>query len=112
MPEKLTEKAILFCDKGAKPSELKVTSQDFCKAESKLIATEQDKQTESNIPNFGACSITRSTCSPKPIKWDKTAKKDTINNYKILTNESTCQCSSGGKISIQHKGHVEKHEIN
>jgi hypothetical protein len=29
MPEKITEKAILICNKGAKPSELKVTSQDF-----------------------------------------------------------------------------------
>ena len=50
MPQKLTETALLLCDKGTKPSQLKVTSQTFSKAEGKLIATEQDKQTEGNIP--------------------------------------------------------------
>lgn len=111
MPQKLTEKAILFCDKGAKPSQLKVTSQTFSKAENKLIATEQDKQPETNIPNFGICTVTRSTCTPAVIQWDKTTEKDTINNYKILTEESTCQCTAGGKISVQDKGHGEKHDI-
>jgi hypothetical protein len=111
MPEKITEKAILICDKGAKPSELKVTSQDFCMAANKLIATENDKKADTNIPNFSACAVTRSQCSPAPIKWEKTAEKDTINDFKILTSESTCQCSIGGKISVQFKGHNEKHEL-
>jgi len=110
MPQKLTDKATLFCDKGEKPSQLKVTSQTFSKAENKLIATEQDKQTETNIPNFGTCIITRSKCNPTVIKWDKTTEKDIINNYKILTEDSTCQCSVGGKISVQDKGHRGKHE--
>lgn len=111
MPQKLTEQAILLCDKGAKPSQLKVTSQDYCKADNKLVATEQDKQAESNIPNFGMCAITKSTCSPAVIQWDKATEKDTLNGYKILTEESTCQCTVGGKISVQHKGHGEKHGI-
>ena len=112
MPQKITEKAILVCDKGAKPSELKVTSQDFCTADGKLIATEKDKQAETNIPNFSACSVTRSKCNPVPVKWQKTADKDTINDHKILTEESTCNCSIGGIIAIRHKGHDEKHEVN
>lgn len=110
MPQKLTEKALLFCDKGAKPSQLKVTSQTFSKAEDKLVATEQDKQPETNIPSFGVCAITKSKCTPAIIKWDNTTEKDTINNYKILTEESTCNCSVGGKISVKAKGHSEKHE--
>ena len=112
MPQKLTETALLLCDKGAKPSQLKVTSQTFAKAEDKLIATELDKQPETNIPNFGACAVTHSKCSPAPIKWDKTTEKDTINTYKILTEDSTCQCAVGGKIAVQHKGHGEQHDIN
>lgn len=111
MAQKLTEKAILFCDKGTKPSQLKVTSQTFSKAEDKLIATEQDKQPEINIQNFGICAVTKSKCSPTVIKWDKTTEKDSINNYKILTEDSTCRCTIGGKISCQHKGHGEKHSI-
>jgi hypothetical protein len=109
MPQKLTEKATLLCDKGVAPSQLKVTSQTFVKAEDKLVATEHDKQPETNIPNFGACTVTHSKCSPAPIKWDKTTEKDTINNYKILTEDSTCQCAVGGKITVQNKGHGEKH---
>lgn len=112
MPEKITEKAILLCNKGAKPSKLKVTSQGFCEADGKLIATENDKHAETNIPNISACSITRSKCNPVPIKWENTAEKDTINNYKILTEESTCQCNVGGKISINFKGHDEKHKVD
>lgn len=109
MPHKLTEKAILFCDKGAKPSQLKVTSQTFSKAENKLIATEQDKQPEINIQSFGTCTITKSKCIPTIIKWEKTTEKDTINNFKILTEDSTCQCTVGGKINVQYKGNGEKH---
>ncbi|KMQ67364.1 hypothetical protein ACM39_14500 [Chryseobacterium sp. FH2] len=110
MPQKLTEKALLLCNKGAKPSQLKVTSQTFSKAENKLIATEQDKQPETNVPSFGVCTVTRSKCTPAIIKWEKTTEKDTINNFKVLTDESTCQCTVGGKISIQDKGYGEKHD--
>ncbi|WP_212004708.1 DUF4280 domain-containing protein [Chitinophaga sp. HK235] len=111
MPQKITEKAILTCDKGVKPSSLKVTSQQFCMAENKLIATEQDIAPEVNIPNFGMCSITRSQCVPAPTAWDKTTSKDTINDLRILTTESYCQCAIGGKISVQHKGFGENHEL-
>ena len=80
MPQKLTETALLLCNKGATPSQLKVTSQTFSKAEDKLVATEQDKQSESNIPSFGVCTNTKSKCTPAIIKWNKTTEKDTINN--------------------------------
>ena len=42
MPQKVTHSAQLQCDKGTKPSELKVTSQDFSSFEDNLIATEQE----------------------------------------------------------------------
>lgn len=112
MPEKITEKALLFCDKGAKPSQLIVTSQDFCQADGKLIATEQDKQAEVNVPSFGTCAVTKSSCTPLIIKWNKTTTKDEINSFKLLTEDSTCQCVIGGKISIKDKGHTEKHSLD
>jgi len=110
MPQKITENAILLCNKGSKPSQLKVTSQTFSKADNKLIATELDKIPELNIPNFAVCTVTKIKCTPTVIKWDKTAKKDSINTFKILTEESTCQCVLGGKISIKDKGHTQKFE--
>ena len=112
MADKITEGAILLCDKGVKPSQLKVTSQDFCKAQEKLIATAQDLLPEVNIPNFGVCSIMRSNCIPSILKWNDTAEIDSINEQKILTEDSTCNCTVGGKISIQHKGHTEIHSVD
>lgn len=111
MPEIITEKASLSCDKGAAPSTLKVTSNCFYQADGKLIATEEDKQTEINIGSFGICSVTKIKCFPVVIKWENTAKDTCINNHKILTEKSTCHCGSGGKISVTSKGHREKHEV-
>jgi Domain of unknown function (DUF4280) len=116
MPQKLTDTATLQCDQGTTPSKLTVTSQDFCKAEDKLIATEKDKQPNANIKPFGQCKLKPSSggylpCMPAPTLWQKTAKKDEINGFKILTDDSTCQCSIGGKIAVQNKGHSERHEV-
>jgi hypothetical protein len=112
MPEKLTEQATLICDKGTAPAQLKVTSQTFSYANDKLVATEQDKATNINIASFGVCAITRSTCIPAAIAWQHTTQKDDINGFKILTEDSTCMCSIGGTISVQHKGHSEMHETD
>ncbi|PZF70987.1 DUF4280 domain-containing protein [Taibaiella soli] len=111
MPQKITEHAMLLCDKGTATGQLKVTSQNFCKAADKFIATEQDKQAEVNIPGFGNCTVTKNKCVAAIIQWNQTSGKDTINGYKILTENSICQCSVGGKITIQNKGHTETHEI-
>ncbi|KQB37499.1 DUF4280 domain-containing protein [Flavobacterium aquidurense] len=110
MPQKITESAQLKCDKGTTPSFLQVTSQDFSKADDKLIATEEDKKANENIRPFGSCKLKYyQTCNPQPINWQNTASKDTINEFKILTEKSTCLCSIGGKISIDNVGHSEKH---
>ena len=57
MPQKVTATAQLQCDKGTKPSELKVTCQNFSTFEDKLIATEQDAKPNENILPFGNCSL-------------------------------------------------------
>ena len=111
MPQKITETALLQCDKGAVPSQLKVTSQNFCRANNKLIATEKDKQAETNVPNFEVCAVTKSKCSPALIMWQELSQKDTINDLKFLTEKSTCQCSKGGKVSLKNTGHIENHSV-
>nr|WP_315026244.1 DUF4280 domain-containing protein [uncultured Chryseobacterium sp.] len=110
MPQIITENACLSCDKGAASSFLKVTSNALCRAANQLIATENDKQTGMNISSFGMCSITQIPCIPAVAMWSDTAHTQTINNMKILTVKSTCQCSMGGKISVVNKGHGENHE--
>ena len=116
MPQIITNTAELSCNQGTAKSNLTVTSQDFVTIEDKSIATEGDKQANVNIMPFGQCKLKPSTsgylpCMPAPIKWEQTAEKDTINDLKILTEKSTCQCAVGGKISVTHKGHNEQHEI-
>ena len=116
MPQKITDTAQLSCNQGTAPSNLSVTSQNFSTAEGKHIATEQDKQANTNIKPFGQCKLKPSSggylpCIPAPTVWQKTTEKDTINNYKILTEDSFCMCSTGGKIGVADKGHGEKHEI-
>lgn len=111
MPQKITDTALLLCDKGAIPTQLAVTSQSFSYANKKLIATEQDKQENVNIKPFGICSVTQKKCVPQIVNWLQTTPKDQINGYKIVTEDSYCMCSLGGKITIQQKGHQEEHEM-
>ena len=99
MPQHITDTTQLKCDKGTTPAPIAVTSQSFMHIEGKLQATEDDKQPNTNIKPFGMCSITKSSCSPTPIKWQDTSVFE-IDGKKELLDHSTCQCSIGGKISI------------
>ncbi|MEC5396033.1 DUF4280 domain-containing protein [Bergeyella sp. RCAD1439] len=117
MADKVTDTAQLSCNQGTAPSNLSVSSQDFVLIENKPVATEQDKQPNTHIKPFGQCRLKPSSggylpCMPAPTQWTKTAEKDTINDYKILTEESTCQCSLGGTIKVENKGHSEHHEVS
>jgi len=114
MPQIITNTAILSCNQGTQISTLKVTSQDFVTIEGKAMATEEDKQANSNIQPFKQCKLKPSSggylpCVPAPIQWEDAAEKDTINGQKILTENSYCMCSVGGKITIKDKGHNENH---
>jgi len=53
MPQKITDTAQLSCSQGTTASNLSVTSQNFSMAEGKYIATEHDKQANTNIKPFG-----------------------------------------------------------
>jgi len=86
----------LACNQGMIPSKLAVASQNFSTVEGMPVATEQDKQAMVNIKPSGQCML-------KPT--------DTVNNYRILTEESFCMCVIGGKIEVSHKEHGEKHGI-
>ena len=114
MPQIITDTAELSCNQGTATSKLNVTSQDFVTIEGKAMATEEDKQANSNIQPFKQCKLKPSSggylpCVPAPIQWEDTAEKDTINGQKILTENSYCMCSVGGKITIKDKGHNENH---
>ena len=113
MPQKVTQTAQLQCDKGTKPSELKVASQDFSTLEDKLIASENDAKPNENILPFGNCKAKyNQACTPQTQKWDKTTQNDEINSMKIVLETSECMCKTGGKITILDKGHSGKTEAD
>ncbi|MDR2122655.1 MAG: DUF4280 domain-containing protein [Flavobacteriaceae bacterium] len=115
MPKIVTQTALLQCDNGTVVTPLMVTSQSFCFLDEKLVATEQDKIPIVNIMPFGQCKLKPCQsgylpCVPAPSVWKDTTKKNTLNQYKILLDSSTCPCSMGGTISVKDKGHQGNHE--
>ncbi|WP_336960502.1 DUF4280 domain-containing protein [Chryseobacterium contaminans] len=99
MPQYITDTTLLKCDKGTTPTPITVTSQSFMHIDGMLQATEEDKQPNINIKPFGICSILRSSCTPNLIHWESTSVFE-IEGKKELLDNSICQCSTGGKISI------------
>lgn len=107
----VTDTAQIRCDKGSAPTSLSVTSQDFSCFDGKLIATEEDAVPNENVMPFGSCKVRYyMACKPATQKWDKTSAKDTINDMKIVLEDSVCLCKLGGTITIEsvgHGGHIE-----
>lgn len=106
MPKIIVNGSQMKCSLGTAPSQIKVTSQNFSKICSRLIATEADKEGITNIPSFGACrrSSPPPSCVPSPVKWENTTIKDNIVSNKKLTLKSFCMCSFGGKIELIDSG--------
>lgn len=102
----VTENAQIQCMLGTKPQKIIVTSQSFLKIEGALVATEDDKQANINIPSFGNCKCNpyNPPCVPAPQGWQMTAEKEIINGKKKLIRDSFCMCSKGGKISFIDTG--------
>lgn len=95
--------AVLQCDQGFTPAELKVTENRKIRVQGKLKATDMDRQ----VPKtFGKCKLKPTNsdylpCVPALQKWTKTSKKTTLGkNKKFLFHDSECMCSTGGKITI------------
>ena len=86
MPQIITDTAELSCNQGTATSKLNVTSQDFVTIEGKAMATEEDKQANSNIQPFKQCKLKPSSsgylpCVPAPIQWEDAARIDTIMGF-------------------------------
>ena len=86
MPQIITDTAELSCNQGTATSKLNVTSQDFVTIEGKAMATEEDKQANSNIQPFKQCKLKPSSggylpCVPAPIQWEDAAEKDTLMGF-------------------------------
>ncbi|MEZ0611499.1 DUF6531 domain-containing protein [Fibrella sp. WM1] len=87
------------CDKGAGFSTLGVlpTSSQLY---GKLLANENDKITAVNIRPMGLCSITKVVCVPAPLMWMSVKNNVQRDGGRLLQEDSTIQCTIGGKISL------------
>ena len=109
----LTEGVKLECSEGTAPAPLQVTSQKFSKLDSKLRATEKDKQAGANIIPFGLCKLKPSSsgllpCTPSLVEWLQTSPFS-VGGHKGLTPDSYCMCKTGGRIYPPSKeGNFEK----
>lgn len=94
------------CSSGSAPASIKVTSQTSHKVSGQLIATEKDKASMSNIPNFGNCKSQPKDppCVPSPTSWSKVSTITSINGAKALLQISECSCAKGGKITFVGSG--------
>ena len=86
MPQIITNTAELSCNQGTATSCLNVTSQDFVTIEGKTMATEEDKQANTNIQPFKQCKLKPASssylpCVPAPIQWEDAAEKDTLMGF-------------------------------
>lgn len=93
------EGVYLACDKGTCPSQLRV-SQKSTDIYGVPVATEADKLPFLNIKPMGFCSATWRPCLPSVPKWDNVQEGVTVNGFRLLKEDSTCQCTVGGKINI------------
>ena len=104
--EIVADSAICTCDKGSKPGNFRVTSQQkiYCNGARKLVATDQDKDIKSL--NFGSCAAKNNgPCTPN-IVWSNTYNKIAIKGKMYpLTVKSSGTCKAGGgRINIQTSG--------
>ncbi|NML37600.1 DUF4280 domain-containing protein [Chitinophaga sp. G-6-1-13] len=100
------------CKFGSSIDKLKVTGneKDYINdndGNSKAIASTKDIGKPFEAGTFGNCSITKGACSPGVTAWKDFYQKVTLTNGgKILTEDSTAACATGGpgSITIEHHG--------
>ncbi|MEY6433728.1 DUF4280 domain-containing protein [Thioalkalicoccus limnaeus] len=114
--------ASLSCSQGLSPGSLITTGQASSKARDKLVATIMDFAPLTNITSFGMCNTqsnpavaaattaangahTPAPCIPAVASpWTSGSSRVSLNGMPALTDDSTCQCSYGGQVSIDDPG--------
>lgn len=121
MPKLVVNGAMLKCSEGLAPSNL-VVLPGLVEADGKPIATVEDYKPMSNIPPFGMCKtqanpqVAAATAAaqgaPTPMPcvpvinaaWSPGAATQAIDDKKLLTVDSSCNCIWSGKIEISDAG--------
>ncbi|MBA6316259.1 PAAR-like protein [Cellulophaga baltica] len=95
------EGVYLVCDKGAKPSELKILYYEETFIYGEKIATSADKIFIANFDPFGACACANgSPCTAPVTDWTNVTDGITLNGNDLLLEDSELPCTLGGNIKI------------
>ncbi|WP_024480406.1 polymorphic toxin type 15 domain-containing protein [Cellulophaga baltica] len=95
------EGVYLVCDKGAKPSELKILYYEETFIYGEKIATSADKIFSANFDPFGACACANgSPCTAPVTDWTNVTDGITLNGNDLLLEDSELPCTLGGNIKI------------
>jgi hypothetical protein len=119
MPKKLVVLgAQLECDQGTSPSKL-VLQPGMALADDKPVANVMDFLPMANIQPFGMCktqanpqvaaatTAAQGALTPQPCipivtaPWSPGSSVSSVDDKKLLTDDSTCTCQWAGKISIK-----------
>lgn len=96
----IPEGSWLACDKGTCPSSFRISNNNNTNIYGSKLASEADLLPYLNIKPMGFCSASFRFCMPAVLKWDNPQEGVTVNNFRLLKEDSTCQCMVGGKIKI------------
>jgi muramidase (phage lysozyme) len=102
------------CDKAEDPTKTaKIVVTSHTKHiinDGKLAVTEADTTMDPPAVTYGKCTLKPSSVGNLPCapafapKWEKTYEKKKVQGKTVLTEISTLQCMTGGKITIQKHG--------
>lgn len=117
MPKIVVRGATLRCSQGSSTGSLSVAPRPMT-GDDAVMGTVHDHLPITNIPGFGTCGsmanpqvsaatsaaqnvLQRMPCVPViPGAWSPGAGIATVDDVKILTDDSTCRCNWNGTISI------------
>ncbi len=103
--EYVVKDAMMMCDKGALPGTFMPTFNTSTTIYGLLVATEEDKQPEINIPSFGACAVDGQPCMIRPEDWQDTWEIR-VNRKETLLFHSKLPCRRGGTVEFITSGQV------
>jgi len=107
--EYIVDGAEMLCNKGTiQGNFIETANLTRVKVSDTVVSIAGDKMAIVNIPCFGMCTHTGSTCQPVPVEWQDTYKAK-VNDQETLVFESQISCAigePGGLIKFISSGQV------
>jgi hypothetical protein len=94
--------ALLMCDCGSSPNNLRVMPQHTVIVENNLVATVTDNIAEQQIGPFGQCAKGGPCVPAIPAQWMTGSGSVYIDGKQALRENDFLVCAKGGTVKIMH----------